>query len=138
MSIANRQQALIDDYAIIENHHERLGAVVDAARERPRFSEDERTDDRLVSGCQSRVWLIAEYDGTTCRFRSDCDSPMVAGLVALQLAPYDGAAPADILATPPHVLEELGLLRDLTPTRRNGLAAVHARVEAFAREVGGT
>ncbi len=135
MSVAARQDALIEEYGIIENHHERLGAVVDAARNRPRLSESDRTEDRLVPGCQSRVWLISEYDGTVCRFRSDCDSPLVAGLVALQLAAYDGAKPTDIVATPPRVLAELGLLRDLTPTRRNGLAAVQARLVAFAESV---
>ena len=133
MTVSEKQQQLIDDYGLIENPQERLGAVVDAARQIPRFTESERSDDNLVPGCQSRVWLIGEFHDGRCRFRTDCDSPMVAGLVALQTQPYHDSVPDEIAAHPPRVLEELGLLRDLTPTRQNGLAAVHQRVVAFAR-----
>ncbi|MCF3650699.1 SufE family protein [Synoicihabitans lomoniglobus] len=133
MTVRDLQHQLIEDYGFIENRQERLGAIVDAARTQPTFSEDERNETHLVPGCTSRVWLIGEYTEGVCRFRSDCDSPMVRGLVALLCKSYDGVAPADAASTASAVLEELGVTRDLSPTRQNGLAAVRQRIAALAR-----
>jgi cysteine desulfuration protein SufE len=87
-----------------------------------------------VIGCQSAVWLIGELQPNgTLALRCDTDSPMVKGLVHLLCEAYTGATPAEILATEPTFIDQLELHRDLSPTRRNGLAAVHARIKELAR-----
>jgi cysteine desulfuration protein SufE len=78
------------------------------------------------------VWVVGERRGDSLHFHFDADSPLVKGLVALLVDLYDGATPADIVATEPTLFDTLGLTRDLTPTRRNGLAAVRARIKALA------
>jgi cysteine desulfuration protein SufE len=128
MTPVERQRQLIEDFSIIEDRQERLGAVVDRARQAPRLPEADRIEANLVPGCQSRVWLVVHNEGGRCQVRSDCDSPLVKGLVQLLVDVYDGGSPADILATEPYVLAELGLLRDLSPTRQRGLEAVRRRL----------
>lgn len=134
MSLADRHQQLFEDLSIIPDRHERLAVIVDRTRKLPPFSAAERLDSHRVAGCQSAVWLIGELqpDGTLA-LRCDTDSPMVKGLVHLLCDAYTGATPAEILATEPTLIDQLELLRDLSPTRRNGLAAVHARIKDLAR-----
>lgn len=119
---------------MIEDRQERLAAVVDRARTVPRLPETERIDAHLVPGCTSRVWLVGTCDDGGCRFRYDCDSPLVKGLVSLLVDTYDGATPTEIISTEPTALQELGLLRDLSPTRQNGIGAVRQRIVELARQ----
>lgn len=132
MTVRDQQQTLVDEFGFIENRQERLGAVVDSARNLPRLTEAERTETHLVPGCTSRVWVVGQLDDGRCRFTCDCDSPLVRGLVALLCRCYEGVTPADARDTESTVLEELGLLRDLSPTRRNGLDAVRHRIRQLA------
>jgi cysteine desulfuration protein SufE len=136
MTLAQRHQRLIDDLLIIPDRQERLAVIVDQARRLQPFSTVERIDGHRVTGCQSAVWLIGELqaDGTLA-LRVDADSPLVKGLVHLLCAAYSGATPAEIAATEPTFLDELGLLRDLSPTRRNGLTAVRNRIREIARTI---
>jgi len=134
MSLAERHQRLIEDLSLIPDRQERLTVIVDRSRKLSPFAATERIAENRVAGCQSAVWLIGELrsDGTLA-LRCDADSPMVKGLVHFLCEAYSGAEPAEISTTEPTFLDELGLLRDLSPTRRNGLAAVHARICDLAR-----
>jgi cysteine desulfuration protein SufE len=132
MTVAEKQARLIEDLSVIEDRQERLAAVVDRARRRPPLPDAARTDAHRVHGCISQVWVVGERRGDSLHFHFDADSPLVKGLVALLVDLYDGATPADIVATEPTLFDTLGLTRDLTPTRRNGLAAVRARIKALA------
>jgi cysteine desulfuration protein SufE len=138
MTPAERQRQLIEDFLFIEDRHERLAAVVDRVRERPRLPPSDRIDAHLVPGCTSQVWLLGQCQAGRCEFRYDCDSPLVKGLVGLLVDTYSGAAAADVIATEPTVLQELDLLRDLSPTRQNGLAAVRRRLVQLATEASGS
>lgn len=138
MTLAEKHARLIEDYAIIDDPQERLAALVDRARRLPPLPPAERTEANRIAGCVSAAWLAAEIraDGT-CHFRADADSPLVRGLLALLCDLYTGATPADIVATEPAVLEELGLTRNLSPTRLNGLRSVRAKIRAFAAACAG-
>ncbi|MDI1247327.1 MAG: SufE family protein [Lacunisphaera sp.] len=132
MTLAEKQRQLIEDYTIIPDPQERLGAVVDNARRRPPLAETERTEANRVKGCVSQAWVVGEVRDGRCHFRSDADSPLVRGLLVLLCDFYSGATPADVAATEPALLEELGLARNLSPTRLNGLRSVRARIREFA------
>jgi len=123
---------MIDDLLLIEDAQERLALIVDRARPRLATSRAEHIDAHRVPGCVSPVWLVGEYSAGRCSFRSDAESPMVRGLVALLCDLYTDATPADILATEPALLDRLGLLRTLSPTRVNGLRSVRACIRDFA------
>lgn len=133
MSVSEKQAQLIEDLSFIEDRQERLAAVVDRARRRPPFPAESKTDAHRVVGCISQVWVTGELRDGTLHFAFDADSPLVKGLVALLIDLYEGGSPADIVATEPVLFDTLGINRDLTPTRQNGLAAVRARIKAIAQ-----
>ncbi len=132
VTLAEKQQQIIDDLAIIEDAQERFAAVVDRARQRPPLPEAERTEDNRVQGCISLAWVVGEQREGRCYFRSDADSPLVRGLLALLCDFYSGATSAEVAATEPVLLEELGLVKNLSPTRLNGLRSVRAKIRDFA------
>lgn len=132
VTVAERQQQMIADFLLIEDAQERLAAIVDRARPRLAASRAEHIDDHRVRGCVSAVWLVCEARDGRCWFRSDAESPLVRGVVALLCDLYDGGAPAEIVATEPALVEELGLARTLSPTRLNGLRSVRARIRDYA------
>lgn len=135
MTLAEKQHQLIADYAIIPDPQERLAAIVDHARRRPPLPETERTEAHRVRGCISLAWVVGELRDGRCYFRSDADSPLVRGLLALLCDFYSGAPPADVAATEPVLLGELGLAKNLSPTRLNGLRSVVATIQAYAKSV---
>ena len=123
---------MIEDLAIIDDPQERLSLVVDRARKRPPLPEAERTEAHRVKGCISQAWLVGERRDGRCYFRCDADSPLVRGLLVLLCDLYSDATPAEIVATQPALIEELGLARNLSPTRLNGLRSVRAAIRDFA------
>jgi cysteine desulfuration protein SufE len=124
---------LIDDLAVLDDPQERLAAVVDRARKVPPLPSSDRTDAHRVPGCVSVVWLVGEMRAGSCHFRSDAESPVVRGLLALLCEFFNGATPAQILALDANPLDAAGLMRNLSPTRRHGLASAHAAIREFAR-----
>ena len=132
MTHSERQQQLVDDLLIIEDSQERLGAVVDRAKRLPSLPAAERTDQTRVTGCISQVWVVGDLRDGCCFFRSDADGPLVKGLVAFLCEYFSGATPAEIAANSANPLESLGLMRSLSPTRVNGLAAVRIRIRELA------
>jgi cysteine desulfuration protein SufE len=137
VTLVDKQRRLIDDYAVIADPQERLTAVVDQARRRPPLPETERTETNRVKGCVSLAWVVGELRDGRCFFRSDADSPLVRGLLVLLCDFYSDAPPAEVAATDPALLEELGLARNLSPTRLNGLRSVRAKIREFAAVAAG-
>ena len=135
MTLAEKQRALIDDLAIVNDRHERLSLVVERSRRAAStLPAADKTASTRVTGCISPVWLTGELRDGRLALRFDAESPMVKALVALMVELYDGAMPAEIVTTEPILFDELGLARDLSPTRRNGLAAVRARIKLLAEK----
>jgi cysteine desulfuration protein SufE len=132
VTLAEKQQQLVDDLALIPDVHERLSAVVDRARRTPPLPEAERRDANRVPGCVSAVWLVSGMREGRCHFRADADGPLVRGLVAFLCEFFDGATPAEITSSGVDPLAALDLTRNLSPTRQNGLASVLAAIRRFA------
>ena len=130
--LAEKQEQLIARLKLIEDSHERLAAIVARGKKWPGVAEDQRTEANRVPGCTSRVWLVGRMENGRCRFQMDADSPLVKGLVALLCELYDGAAPAEVATVEPEIFPALGLDRQISPTRLNGLASVRAMIRAFA------
>jgi cysteine desulfuration protein SufE len=133
MTLAEKQQQLIARLRLIEDAHERLAAITARGKKWPAPAEDERTEAHRVPGCVSRVWLIGRVEDGVCRWRMDADSPLVKGLVTLLCEATDGATSAEVAAFEPEIVPALGLDRQLSPTRLNGLAAVAQTMRAFAQ-----
>ena len=134
MFLADKLQRVISDFAMFDDPHERLAALVDRTRKIPPLPAEERTDANRVHGCVSVVWLVSELREGRCFFRSDAESPIVRGLVAFVSNFYDDTPVSELTATDIDPLEALDLMRNLSPTRRNGLAATRKAILEFARK----
>lgn len=132
MPLAEKQQQLIAKLRIIEDAHERLAAITARGRKWPAPDAAERTDGKRVLGCVSPVWLTATLEDGRCRFRVAAESSLVQGLAALLCELYDGETPEEVAAVEPGLFTELGLDRQLSPTRLNGLANVRRVIREFA------
>jgi len=127
-------QRLRDDLAWSDDPQERLSAIVDRARRQPPLPAAERTDANRVRGCVSVVWLVGEIREGRCYFRGDAESPVVRGLVVCVCDFFSGTPVAEVAASTIEPLDELAVTRHLSPTRRNGLAAVRHAIRAFAQQ----
>ncbi len=132
MTLREKQAALIARYSIIEDAQERLAAIVARGRKWPAPSDEAKTEANRVKGCVSQVWLVGSVETAQCHFRMAADSPLVQGLAALICELYDGESADEIVALEPELFETLGLSRQLSPTRLNGLAQVRRTIREFA------
>ncbi|MSU64887.1 MAG: SufE family protein [Opitutus sp.] len=132
MTLAEKQRQLIEDFSCFEDPHERLSAVIDRARKIPPLGAAERVDSNRVLGCISVVRLSGTVRDGRCHFRSDADSPLVRRLVALVAEFFSGVPAAEITGLDADPLAALRLVENLSPTRRNGLTAVRAAIQALA------
>jgi len=129
---SERQDTIRTTLSSIEDPHERLTVAMGWKNGMAPLRPEDRTEANLVRGCVSRVWLAREMEDGRCRFRVDADSPLVRGLVGMLCGIYDGATPEEVVCGEPAVFDELGILRNLSPTRQNGLAAVRRALVEFA------
>ena len=132
MPLAEKQRQLIARFAVIDDAHERLAAIVASGQRWPEVAEDERTDARRVPGCVSAVWLSGAVKDGRCHFRISAASSVVKGLAALLAALYEGETPAAVVAWEPGLAAALGLDRQLSPTRLHGLAHIRRAIRDFA------
>lgn len=131
MTLAEKQQTLIDDLNSIHDVHERLSAAI-ARSSTMRLDAAQKTESNLVPGCVSRVWMHSVLLHGRMRFACDAESPLVKGLAALLCALYDDSPPAEIIAVEPTLWEECGFTKLLSPTRLNGLAGLRKRIREAA------
>lgn len=123
---------LESDFAMLPTWEDRYQYIIDLGKALPALPEDDRKDENLVRGCQSRVWLVPSIVDGKIRLRADSDAIIVRGLVALVLKVYDNRTPEDILSSPVSEFDRLGLLQHLSPNRANGLASMVSNIARVA------
>ncbi len=130
-----RQQEILEQFSLFDDWMEKYQYIIDLGKKLEPLSEEEKTDENLLHGCQSQVWMVHERipDGTL-HFRANSDAAIVSGLIALVLAIYNDRSPTEILALQPEFIERLGLKSHLSMTRSNGLNAMIERIRDVARE----
>lgn len=130
---AAAQRAIAEEFAFFGDWSERYQYLIDLGRKLPPFPEAWKSDEHRLHGCQSIVWIVAEGDATRLDFHATSDSAIVSGLIFLALRVYSGRPAAEIAATEPDYIADIGLARHLSPTRSNGLAALLAFIRERAR-----
>ncbi|WP_243041531.1 SufE family protein [Dyella sedimenti] len=131
-SAEQAQQDIIDEFAFFGDWTERYQYLIDLGKQLPPFPEELKTEDFRVHGCQSLVWLVPSGSAERMHFQATSDSAIVSGLIALVLRVYSDRPAAEIVAAEPRFIEAIGLAKHLSPTRSNGLAAMLARLKAYA------
>ena len=134
MFLADKLQLVVDDLAPLEDPHDRLAALVDRSKRTPPLPASERVEANRVHGCVSVVWLIGEVRDDRCYFRGEAESPIVRALVIFLSDFFTGAPVNEVATSDLEPLEALNVLRNLSPTRRNGLVAVRRAIRAFAQQ----
>lgn len=128
---------LIEAFELMETWEERYELIGELERELVPIPESEKTDEALVKGCNTRTWLSAHLgkgDPRRLEYRADAEGPLVRGLVAVLLLPFQGKTPEEVLATDPRpYIDRLGLEAALSPTRQAGMGAFLERVRTLAR-----
>ena len=122
------QKEIIADFSLFDNWLDRYQYLIDLGKALEPLAEAEKTDDILLPGCQSRVWLIIEGNAEKMIIRANSDAAIVSGLIALLIRLYSGASAAQVLNTQPEFIAAIGLQKHLSATRANGL---HAMLEAI-------
>jgi cysteine desulfuration protein SufE len=132
-TIHDRQNKVIADFSVHSQWEDRYKKIIEIGKALPEMAENLKTEQNIVKGCQSQVWLHAALnDQGQVMLQGDSDALIVKGLVALLLAVYSGATPEEILATPPEFLKALGFEGNLSPSRANGLHAMLKQIKNYA------
>lgn len=133
MNIQERQKTLIAEFSKLSEWEDRYKKIIELGKTLPEMPESLKTEQNIVKGCQSQVWLHAELSPEgNVRFQGDSDALLVRGLVGILLNIYSNATPAEILATPPDFLKELGFEGNLSPSRANGLHSMLKQIKMYA------
>ena len=133
MTIDEKQQDIIDQFADIDDWMDRYAYIIDMGNALEPLPENLKTPDRLIEGCQSRVWLDAEKtDDGKVIFRADSDAIIVKGIVSMLIEVLSGHTPQEILNADLRFIDEIGLSEHLSPTRSNGLVAMLKQMRAYA------
>ncbi|MEO1857774.1 MAG: SufE family protein [Rubritalea sp.] len=121
MSIADKQQQLLDELDLFQDWTERYEYVIGLGKKLPAMEQALLTEDRLIKGCQSQVWLEASKEGDQIRFIADSDSLITKGMVAIFVRILDNESADDILTADMSFIDKTGLKEHLAPTRANAL-----------------
>jgi cysteine desulfuration protein SufE len=133
MNIQEKQQEIIDDFAIYDDWMEKYEYIIELGKDLPIIDPAKKTDDRLIEGCQSRVWLDASIDtNDRIRLTADSDAIITKGIIGLLIRVYDNESPEDILKSDLHFISEIGLQEHLSPTRANGLVSMVKKIKLLA------
>ncbi len=132
-TIEAEQERIREEFELFDDWRERIEFIMDLGRSLPPLDDALKQDMHKVHGCQSQVWMIAEPDEEGClNLHADSDAFIVKGLITLLLRLYSHRKPEDILENPPTVFEEIGLGKNLTPGRSNGLYSMVKRIRELA------
>lgn len=132
-TIEEAQKDITEQFADLDDWMDRYALIIDMGNEHPAISEDLKTPDRLIEGCQSRVWLDARCDDNKhLTFTADSDAIIVKGIISMLVDVLSGHTPDEILDADLHFIHDIGLDEHLSPTRSNGLLAMLKQMKAYA------
>lgn len=126
------QDSIIEEFSDFEDWLDRYQLLIDLGNEQEPLPEEYKTDNNLIEGCQSRVWLQADFVDGKVQLRAESDALIVKGIVSLLIKVYSGHTPDEILESEPYFVEAIGLKEHLSPTRSNGLVAMIKQMRLYA------
>ena len=132
MSIKEKQQKLIDDFAFLSDWEQKYEYIIDLGKELKGLPEEKKKEDILIKGCQSQVWLDAELRDGKIFFLADSDGILPKGIISLLVGVYSGHTAEEILAADFDFISKIGLQEFLSPSRANGLASMIKQIKFYA------
>lgn len=132
MTIKEIEREIVDEFAIFTDWMDKYEYIIELGKGVPAIEEKDKTEENLIKGCQSRVWLSCRIEDGKLYFAADSDAIITKGIISLLIRVYNGQAPADILANEPEFIGQIGLQENLSPTRANGLVSMIKQIKIYA------
>ena len=132
MTINEIQDEIIEEFTGFDDWMDKYQLLIDLGNEQEPLDEKYKTEQNLIDGCQSRVWLVADYADGVIHFKAESDALIVKGIVALLIRVLSDHTPQEILDADLYFIEEIGLKEHLSPTRSNGLVAMVKQMRVYA------
>lgn len=132
MSIKEKEQQVIEDFSVYDQWLDKYEYIIELGKNLSGYPESEKTDEHLVKGCQSRVWLSARQEDERIFFNADSDAIITKGIISLLISIYSGATAQEILECDFSVIDRIGLRANLSPTRANGLVSMIETIRNIA------
>lgn len=132
MTINEKQDEIIEEFAAFDDWMDKYALLIDTGNALPKLDDKYKTESNLIEGCQSRVWLQADYEDGRIVFRGESDAVIVKGIVSLLVSVLSGHTPQEILDADLYFIDRIGLKEHLSPTRSNGLVSMVKQMRLYA------
>ena len=132
MNIKEIQEEIVDEFSMFDDWEERYQYVIDLGNSLPLIDEKYKTEENIIKGCQSKVWLHGDEQEGKVIFTADSDAILTKGIIAILIREFSNQKPADILEADTAFIDEIGLKEHLSPTRANGLVSMIKQIKMYA------
>ena len=132
MNIQEIEQQIIEEFDLFEDWMDKYNYIIELGKELPLIDPKYKTQQYLIVGCQSQVWLYASYENGIIHFTADSDAIITKGIVNLLIRVLSGRTPKEIIDAPLEYLDQIGIKNHLSPTRSNGLASMIKQMKMYA------
>lgn len=133
-SLKDIENEVIDEFSMFDEWLDKYEYLIELGKSLNNYPDSEKTDDKLIKGCQSRVWLDSKVEDGKIFFNADSDAIITKGIISLLIKIYSGRTPEEILSSDFSVVDKIGLKENLSPTRANGLVSMISRIRETAAE----
>ena len=131
-SIKDIQNEIIEEFDFFDDWDDKYGYIIDMGKSLKGLDDEFKTEDNIIKGCQSRVWLRAYLEGDKLIFQAESDAIIVKGIVAMVLRVFSEQTPEEIVSSEIFFMEKIGMSQHLSPTRSNGLVAMIKQIKLYA------
>jgi cysteine desulfuration protein SufE len=132
MKIKAIQDEIVDEFSMFDDWMERYEYIIELGKKLPLIKEEFKTEDNIIKGCQSKVWLKGEQNSNVIVFTADSDAILTKGIIAILIRTFSNQKAADILAADLDFIDQIGLKEHLSPTRANGLVSMIKNIKMYA------
>jgi cysteine desulfuration protein SufE len=132
MTIQEIQDEIVDEFSMFDDWMQRYEYIIDLGKSLPLIDEQFKTEDNIIKGCQSKVWVHADQNGEKVVFTADSDAILTKGIIAILIRAFSNQKAVDILEANTDFIDKIGLKEHLSPTRANGLVSMVKKIKMYA------
>jgi cysteine desulfuration protein SufE len=132
MTIKELQTEIVEEFALFDDWMQRYEYIIDLGKSLPLIDDSQKTEENIIKGCQSKVWLSGQINADKVVFTADSDAILTKGIIAILIRVFSNQKAADILTADMDFIEEIGLKEHLSPTRANGLVSMIKNIKMYA------
>ena len=132
MTIKEIQDEIVDEFSMFDDWMQRYEYIIELGKTLPLIDEKFKTEENIIKGCQSKVWLQGEENDGKIAFTADSDAILTKGIIAILIRTFSNQKPSDILEANTDFIDEIGLKKHLSPTRANGLVSMIKKINMYA------